>query len=157
MGLRGDVQPFVALGVGLRQAGHEVRLATDPAFEDLARTHGLEFFPLKTNSRADMQNERVLAMTSGISRNPLSTPFYARSSARGRDITPFFDNCWQASQGADAIVSHALIYPAEHIAERLDVPQFTTWVSPWNAPAFLRAYFPRWLPLSDRVCRVLWV
>ena len=28
IGSRGDVQPFVALGVGLKEAGHEVTLAT---------------------------------------------------------------------------------------------------------------------------------
>ena len=37
IGSRGDVQPCVALGVGLRQAGYQVRIATSGAFADLAR------------------------------------------------------------------------------------------------------------------------
>lgn len=40
-GTRGDVQPFVALGAGLRRAGHEVTLATGTGFEALVTEHGL--------------------------------------------------------------------------------------------------------------------
>lgn len=42
-GSRGDVQPYVALGMGLKAAGHEVRLAAPGAFEDLIISHGLDF------------------------------------------------------------------------------------------------------------------
>ena len=42
-GSRGDVQPYVALGMGLKAAGHEVRLAAPGAFEALIRAHGLDF------------------------------------------------------------------------------------------------------------------
>jgi sterol 3beta-glucosyltransferase len=43
-GTRGDVQPFVALGLGLKTLGYSVRLATHPIFEKLAEERGLEFF-----------------------------------------------------------------------------------------------------------------
>mgnify|MGYP001145233062 CR=1 FL=1 len=32
-GSRGDAQPYVALALGLRAAGHEVKIAGDPEFE----------------------------------------------------------------------------------------------------------------------------
>jgi UDP:flavonoid glycosyltransferase YjiC (YdhE family) len=46
IGTRGDVQPTVALGIGLRQAGHDVRVATHPPFEGLVRERGLDFAPV---------------------------------------------------------------------------------------------------------------
>jgi len=46
-GSRGDVEPFVALGVGLRNAGHSVRLAGPAPFAPLARSHDLEFAPIE--------------------------------------------------------------------------------------------------------------
>jgi sterol 3beta-glucosyltransferase len=46
LGSRGDVQPFVALGLGLEAAGYAVRLATHPRFEPLVAEHGLAFAPL---------------------------------------------------------------------------------------------------------------
>jgi len=42
-GSRGDVQPYVALGGGLRDAGFTVRLATHVGFRELVESHGLEF------------------------------------------------------------------------------------------------------------------
>jgi UDP:flavonoid glycosyltransferase YjiC (YdhE family) len=46
LSLRGDVQPFVQLGLRLRRDGHLVRLATHSCFEDYVRGVGLDFYPL---------------------------------------------------------------------------------------------------------------
>jgi sterol 3beta-glucosyltransferase len=45
-GSRGDVEPFVALAVGLMHAGHAVRLAAPRVFAPLAAAHGVELIPL---------------------------------------------------------------------------------------------------------------
>lgn len=42
-GSRGDVQPYIALGKGLREAGHAVRLVATDDFETLTTAAGLEF------------------------------------------------------------------------------------------------------------------
>ena len=45
-GTRGDVQPFVALALGLQKAGHTVRLAAPHRFAGLAAQHNVPFAPL---------------------------------------------------------------------------------------------------------------
>ncbi|MFA9403459.1 MAG: glycosyltransferase [Anaerolineales bacterium] len=45
-GSRGDVEPFVALGVGFMRAGHSVRLAAPEVFEQLASSHNIDFVGL---------------------------------------------------------------------------------------------------------------
>ena len=45
-GTRGDVQPFLALAVALRQAGHDAVLAAPESFADSAAAHDVEFAPL---------------------------------------------------------------------------------------------------------------
>lgn len=52
LGSRGDVQPYVTLGLGLRRAGHQVRIATFSAFAPLVRSAGLEFFALPGDAEA---------------------------------------------------------------------------------------------------------
>src|SRR5918996_4087002 len=42
IGSQGDVQPLVALGLGLQTAGHDVRVVTLGGFEDFVRGHGLD-------------------------------------------------------------------------------------------------------------------
>jgi len=48
-GSRGDVEPYIALGVGLTQAGHYVRLVSHSNFRDLINPQTLEFWPVEVN------------------------------------------------------------------------------------------------------------
>jgi len=45
-GSRGDVEPYIALGVGLKKAGHHVRLVSHTNYADLIHPYGLEFWPV---------------------------------------------------------------------------------------------------------------
>lgn len=40
------MQPFIALGVALKSAGHRVRLATHNNFDQFVRDSGIEFYPI---------------------------------------------------------------------------------------------------------------
>ncbi|MGQ0602885.1 MAG: glycosyltransferase [Anaerolineales bacterium] len=42
-GTRGDVQPYIALGLRLRDEGHTVTIATHPPFRSMVEAHGLRF------------------------------------------------------------------------------------------------------------------
>lgn len=57
-GTQGDVRPLVALGAGLREAGHQVQLCTSTEFEAMARCAGLGFSPLSADFRQLMARER---------------------------------------------------------------------------------------------------
>ncbi|GAB4457087.1 MAG: glycosyltransferase [Armatimonadaceae bacterium] len=55
-GTRGDVQPYVALGQGLRRAGHMVHLLTSDDFEAMVCHAGLEFVSSGSQVEALLQN-----------------------------------------------------------------------------------------------------
>jgi UDP:flavonoid glycosyltransferase YjiC (YdhE family) len=42
-GSRGDLQPYLALGQGLKRAGYDVRLVTHENFKAFVTAHGVEF------------------------------------------------------------------------------------------------------------------
>lgn len=52
LGSRGDVQPYAALGTGLRLAGYEVRFVTFESFAPLITENGLDFHPIKGDAQA---------------------------------------------------------------------------------------------------------
>ena len=52
LGSLGDVQPYAALGSGLKSAGHAVRLVTFESFFALADQNGLDFHPVQGNAQA---------------------------------------------------------------------------------------------------------
>ena len=55
VGSRGDVQPFVAFGHGLRRRGHHVRIATHVCFREFILEQGFDYFPLKGDARELMR------------------------------------------------------------------------------------------------------
>lgn len=61
-GSRGDVQPYLALGKGLKDAGHDVRILTHENFASLVKTSQLEFWSLRGNVQevAESQEMREL-------------------------------------------------------------------------------------------------
>jgi sterol 3beta-glucosyltransferase len=63
-GSRGDVAPYTGLGAELRQAGHDVALATTDAFEPLVTAAGLEFrgLPARPHSEGDGAPDRRALM-----------------------------------------------------------------------------------------------
>lgn len=47
IGTRGDVQPFIALCVGLMKDGHRTRIATHAEYGDWIKSYGIEFAPVE--------------------------------------------------------------------------------------------------------------
>lgn len=60
-GTRGDVQPLIALAIGLRAAGHAVQLVASHDFGDWIRAHGVDFAPIGMSIRSMMESEGGVA------------------------------------------------------------------------------------------------
>jgi sterol 3beta-glucosyltransferase len=78
IGSYGDVQPYIALGLGLQTAGHNVCLATHARFKPLICSHGLDFFPLAGDPSEILESEAGRAWLESGS-NPLH--FFRRLSS----------------------------------------------------------------------------
>jgi sterol 3beta-glucosyltransferase len=130
VGSRGDVQPLVALGVGLHEAGHRVRLATHRRYASLATHHGLEFAPLEEGhvSRGAETKEGRRWIEAHSRRLPAAVGFLrdARSVARRR-----LADAAGACQDADAIVAANLaMVLGWQVARARCVPLMRAYVEP---------------------------
>src|ERR1700722_17154381 len=91
-GSRGDVQPYVALGMGLRASGWDVCLATHANFEPFVREHGLDFFALDECGEA-MQGSAGGGRMISSGDNPFT--FLAEFSRLRRPrMERLMHNCW---------------------------------------------------------------
>jgi sterol 3beta-glucosyltransferase len=128
VGTRGDVQPYVALGLGLQRAGHQVCVATHSLFREFVTSRGLDFAAVEGNPAALLEEEEGRAwLESG--NNPLR--FVRRMIRLAEPLTKrTIADCWQACQGAELIMVSVLGFLAgSHVAEKLGVPCY---------PAFLQ-------------------
>jgi len=55
-GTRGDVQPYIALALGLMDKGHQITLAAPENFKELVEGFGVAFHPLYGNAETEMNS-----------------------------------------------------------------------------------------------------
>ena len=58
-GTRRDLQPYIAVGLGLRRAGHSVLIVTHRIFEAVVRQHGLDAFLLDLDPRQVLADQAL--------------------------------------------------------------------------------------------------
>jgi len=123
-GSRGDVQPSVALGLGLKRAGHEVVFASWEPYRRMAESRGLAFWPV-----AGPDPDRLVEALVAAGHNPLGYARRFRPLLRphvGRGLR----DCLAACEGADAVVYTPLGFAGFMAAEHLGLPAVGSVVTP---------------------------
>ena len=130
LGTRGDVQPYVALGAGLKEAGHGATLVTGKGFDELVAGKGLRYVAL------DLDLLELAQSLEG--KAALRSPRAALRMARG--LMPAMRRMlvdeWEAvvSLEADAVVYHPKALGGYHVAEAMGIPGFLALASPALSP-----------------------
>lgn len=147
LGSRGDVQPNIALGLGLRQAGHTVCIATDRLFQAMIEQHELAFKPIAGNFKAFFQSKEGRAFTHA-GQNPFRTMSGIRNQMK--DIShQTIQDCWEACQHTDVIVASGFLPVVGHaMSKKLNKPFIHAALNPFSpTSAFPSIMFP--LPVRD--------
>lgn len=130
IGSRGDVQPYVALGRGLQQAGHSVTLCTGALFQELVTAHGLSFLPLDDEMirLADSPEGRQMMEGGG---NPMKAINMVKPMIRR-----MLADMWTAAQATqpDLILYHPKTLGGYHVAEARQTAVILSLVLPLLTP-----------------------
>ncbi|MEU4575603.1 glycosyltransferase [Nonomuraea sp. NPDC023979] len=150
-GTRGDVQPYAALALALRTAGHEPVLAAPAAMASLAEPYGLAFAPVHDGPNTLIDDPEILEAIETNYRGLRGKKVALRVMRRSKPLMArvFDDMADVAEDGADLVV-HAPGIPAQHFAERLGVPAVPATMQPVWVPtaAFRNPMIPVPLPRS---------
>ena len=130
LGTQGDVQPYLALGVALKRAGHSVRLITHENFEDAAKAHDLDFWSVQGNVQEIAQSpemREILAKGNFIKINQ-----YTAKLAKTLAVD-WARDALRATQGVDLLIAGiGGLYLAQSLSEKLDVPLIESYVVPFT-------------------------
>ncbi|MGX7824545.1 glycosyltransferase [Actinokineospora sp. 24-640] len=158
-GTRGDVQPSVALGHALVQAGHQAVLAAPARYADFAAEYGLEFVPRDEqwlSLMTDNPDVRELYHGDQKKRTERQKEIFEWYKAEVLRLVPvLLEDQWNAAAGgADVIVYQDTWFThANHVAEALGIPsvlavQYPQSVPSWEYPSML-------VPPGKKLPRVL--
>ena len=123
IGSTGAVYPFCALALGLQQAGHKVRMATNPNFEDLVRGLGLDFVAIAGDFKVLLKSESGQRLLQGETVKLIEDDLLKQQ----------MNNALDAAQDAEVFIFNHLAIWAYHVAERLDIPSFLASTIPLSA------------------------
>lgn len=145
-GSRGDVQPYVALGRGLADAGHRVTVATAARFRDFVTEHGLEYGYMNDDLLALLdtpQGKDIIENTTNVFhviRHNIKLSRQVQPTARA-----LMRESWDVARELepDYILYHAKAGAAPHIAEKLGIG------------CALATPIPMFVPTSERPFLVL--
>ena len=121
-GTRGEVQPYIALGLGLQAAGHTVQIVTIGQLDELVTTYGLTSIAIPFHSFASEQ----------LTHNN-TVPLREMYRAAQQFIKQTLSIIWDACRNVDAIIfNHMSRMAVTHVLEALDIPAFMVIVHPYH-------------------------
>ncbi|OBY76307.1 hypothetical protein BBG47_27940 [Paenibacillus sp. KS1] len=130
LGTRGDIQPFIFLGNGLRKRGHHVTICTSHNFEELIHAYDLEFVTIQADIMKLAQSEEGKQMLGG---NPLSIMKQLKTHIIPM-MRQMLEDLWQASENAEAIIYPPKVLGGYDIAQKRKIPAFTAHPTPIIIP-----------------------
>ncbi|OKJ93009.1 glycosyltransferase [Amycolatopsis sp. CB00013] len=132
-GLRGDVEPVVALAVRLRELGTEVRVCAPPDTVERLTEFGIEVVPVGQSLRAMME---------GMAEGP-------EPRRPADELAEQFDAVPAAAEGCDVVLATGVLSAAiavRSVAESLGIPYFYAAYCPIYLPS---PYYPPPLSRGD--------
>lgn len=120
MGSRGDVEPYIALGKGLKRAGHEVYMPVSEIFKEMVLNAGLIYFPIiGVDPKSFLRSKNIVEARKKKS----NVGFLMEMFKKIRPLAEsYYKQIWEACKGSDAIVSAFLYLFAYDSAEKLNIP-----------------------------------
>jgi sterol 3beta-glucosyltransferase len=106
LGTRGDLQPFIALGQGLKDLGYDVLLISAKNEEGFVKRYGLDFFALHVDIQKIMESTEVQEMAKGD--NPIKFIISHLNGTKKlkQSMVETQGEIWDASHDADVIIFH---------------------------------------------------
>jgi len=129
VGSRGDVQPFIAFGKGLKRHGHNVRIVSHINFRKFVQDNGLEFYPLKGDP------EKLMEFM--VNHPDMITVDPSEIKKNQRIMSKIYDSTWAAvtsPQGykPDVLISNPPVNVHVHLMQKLQVPLYIMFTMPWS-------------------------
>jgi rhamnosyltransferase subunit B len=135
LGSLGDLHPYIAVGLGLRERGHAVTIATSEIYRGKVEGEGLGFAPVRPDMSRIIDDPEIMRRTV----HPRTGTAYVMRELFLPWLEQSFEDTLAAAGHADLIVGHPIAFATPTVAEYLKKP----WVSVALQPsALLSVYDP---------------
>jgi UDP:flavonoid glycosyltransferase YjiC (YdhE family) len=129
-GSRGDVQPYIALGSGLKNAGHVIRFVSHHNFESLVKSYGLDFWSVDSDVKGIVENNE---MRERIEKGNFLLLMAQMAKEAQREALSFAEIGLAAARGMDCVLAGmGGLYIGLAIAGKMNLPLIQAYVVPFT-------------------------
>ncbi|KAI0317501.1 hypothetical protein OF83DRAFT_1058536 [Amylostereum chailletii] len=131
IGSRGDVQPYIALCLGLQKEGHTTTIVTHEEYKEWVEGFGVNHRTAGGDPGALMKLsvENKARFPSSM----FSPQFFKESLGNFRTwLDNLLVDAWEQCKDADVLLESPSAMAGVHIAEALHIPYFRTFTMPWT-------------------------
>jgi UDP:flavonoid glycosyltransferase YjiC (YdhE family) len=132
-GSLGDLHPYIAVGLGLRERGHRVTIASSEIYRAKVEGEGLDFEPVRPDLGALLPDPAVVARAF----HPRTGSEYVIRTMMLPYLEQSYDDLSRIARDADLIVGHPISFAAPIVAERLG----KRWISVVLQPSLMLSAF----------------
>jgi UDP:flavonoid glycosyltransferase YjiC (YdhE family) len=132
-GSRGDVHPFLALGLGLKSRGHEVTLVGPAEWETETVTTGIRFVATGEPRQGDLLRRHPEIMSTRWGGIPALHALVKHGIAPG--LPEVLTTLLAEAPRHDVLVAHHFVLPAPVVAELANLPWATVSLAPGVVPS----------------------
>ncbi len=128
VGTRGDVEPHLALAVGLKQSGFNIRMAAPLDFEEQITTYGVEFIPINVSLKKLYDSEAADGLLSSeINAIKLITRL---KQTAGAVVGQIINDTRVACNNTDVVMYSPLALSSHYFAKDMGAISFPTCLQP---------------------------
>lgn len=121
LGSRGDVQPYVALGVEALKYNHEVVICTCESFKSFIEDNNIEFAKADLDLMALLQTKEGQDIFNNGKKHILKSLKYAKEKVNP-SYRKTMDQFYKCAKDADIIIYHPKSFAAQDISLKLNIP-----------------------------------
>jgi UDP:flavonoid glycosyltransferase YjiC (YdhE family) len=125
-GSLGDLHPYIAIALGLKERGHRPVIATSAAYRGKVESLGIDFHAVRPDHPDLLAHPELIAYYMDLRKGP-------ERVIRGAVMPALRDSCEDtlaAADGADLLVSHPLTLTTRLVAEKKGLPWASSVLSP---------------------------
>ncbi|MDD6491342.1 MAG: glycosyltransferase [Firmicutes bacterium] len=145
MGSRGDVEPYIALGIELKNLGYDVVVSAPSVYGTLVREHNLEYRELKAVNPQEMM--KLPEVEDKFNKGNMVGALVVLMQKSASVINTYLQEMYSNMEGADAVITSMIPYGASDAAEKMNVPMIHTLLNPAvptkEFPSVIMPYIPK--------------
>ena len=123
-GSLGDLHPFLALALELRERGHEIKICTLEPYREKIGKLGFPFYSLRPEFAAGDKKIAKAVMETKTGTETLLTEYILPN------ISEMYEDLKVACDGADLLIPGEIVFASHSVAEKLDLKRISTTLAP---------------------------